>query len=266
MSANPARGVAVLSAAFPARKYFHFAEADGARKNKASERNALPNSRETALRFDVTLGRVSLPDFADLLAHHGIALLAAKGLGKFRHIRKRSVPAETAQRMWIGIGHQAFVLGPIVRAPDLNPSQKKALLGSEAVLVRRTGLAFQRFLISGIGNRDTSKVCDAFAEDKLAIFVQVAVHDVAVELRFNARGTFLEILQIVGRPPVLQIAVAVKLAPLVVETVSYLVTDDRAHSAVVHGVVRFGIVEGRLQDSRGEDDFVHAAIVVSVHG
>jgi hypothetical protein len=30
MSANAARGVAVLSAAFPERKYFHFAEVLGA--------------------------------------------------------------------------------------------------------------------------------------------------------------------------------------------------------------------------------------------
>ena len=85
----------------------------------------------------------SLPDFADLLADHGVTLFAADGFGELRHVRLWSIPAETRQRMWIGVGHQALVLQPIVRAPNLRPAKKEALLGSEAILVRGTRLAFQ---------------------------------------------------------------------------------------------------------------------------
>src|SRR5579859_2503685 len=166
--------------------------------------------------------------------------------------------------MWIGVGHQAFVLQPIVRAPNLRPAKKETLLGSEAILVRWTRLALQGLLVRRIGDRETSEVRDAFAENELAILVQIAVHDVIVKLRLNTSGAFLEILHVVGGPPILQVAAAVKLAPMVVEAMSDFMADDRAHTAVVHGVISLGIIKGRLQDAGGKDDFVHAAIVVGV--
>src|SRR5271163_2208933 len=51
MSTNPARGTAVLSAAFPARKYFHFADTDGASGNITSESSTLEKSTKAALVF-----------------------------------------------------------------------------------------------------------------------------------------------------------------------------------------------------------------------
>ena len=43
-----------------------------------------------------------------------------------------------------------------------------------------------------------------------------------------------------------------------------LVTDDRADGAVVHGVVRFHVEEGRLQDGCRKNDFIQRRAVISV--
>src|SRR4029077_16467079 len=44
------------------------------------------------------------------------------------------------------------------------------------------------------------------------------------------------------------------------------VSDHRADGAVVVSVVAIGVVERRLQDTRGENDFVELRVVVSVDG
>src|SRR5882762_9637345 len=80
-----------------------------------------------------------LPNFAGLLAHHRLALLATEGLGKLRHIRKR-----------------------LVGAPNLRPTEEEALLGSKAVLVQRPRFACNRLFIRGVGDRQTAQVRDAF--------------------------------------------------------------------------------------------------------
>ena len=56
----------------------------------------------------------------------------------------------------------------------------------------------------------------------------------------------------VGGPPVAQVALAVRLAPLIVEAVADLVADHGADRAVVHGVVRVHVEERRLQDAAGK--------------
>src|SRR6266851_5194052 len=95
-------------------------------------------------------GRTRLPNFAGLLAHHRLALLATKGLCKLRHVRKRSVAAESGQRMRVGVSHQSRVLDPLVGAPDLRPAEKEALLRSKSVFVRRPRLALKLFKSSGL--------------------------------------------------------------------------------------------------------------------
>src|ERR1700694_4440050 len=42
--------------------------------------------------------------------------------------------------------------------------------------------------------------------------------------------------------------------------------DDGTHAAVIHGVIGFGVVERRLQNAGGENDFVHAVVVIGVDG
>ena len=96
--------------------------------------------------------------------------------------------------------------------------------------------------------------------------MQTGLDFVTVKLLFHAGGAFVKILAILGRPPIAQVALAVELRALIVEAVGDFVADDGAHAAVVHGVVRFRIVEGRLHDARGKHDFIHAAAVVGVDG
>src|SRR5216684_2451566 len=71
--------------------------------------------------------RLRLPDLTGLLAHHWLAFFAAEGLSKFRHIRKRSVAAESGQRVRVGVGHQPREFNPLVSAPDLRPAEEEAL-------------------------------------------------------------------------------------------------------------------------------------------
>ena len=89
--------------------------------------------------------------------------------------------------------------------------------------------------------------------------------DVAVELRHHALGPLREALGVLRRPPVAQVALGVKLAPLVVEAVRELVADHRPDAAVVHGVVRRGVEVRGLQDPGGKDDLVERGVVVRVH-
>jgi len=51
MSANPARGLAVLSAAFPARKYFHFAEADGRHRKHRQRKKCTAEQQKNCFAF-----------------------------------------------------------------------------------------------------------------------------------------------------------------------------------------------------------------------
>ena len=90
--------------------------------------------------------------------------------------------------------------------------------------------------------------------------------DVVVVLFDQCLCARTEFGAVVVGPPVHQVAVAVVLGALVVETVPDLVADDRADTAVVGGVVGLGVEERRLQNRCGKDDFVHARVVVGVDG
>ena len=81
----------------------------------------------------------------------------------------------------------------------------------------------------------------------------------ADELVDDALAARLEVLEVGGRPPVLQVPLQVELRALVVEAVRDLVADDRADGAVVDGVVGLGVEEGRLEDAGREDDLVRGA-------
>ena len=77
-------------------------------------------------------------------------------------------------------------------------------------------------------------------------------------------GSLAEARLVVGGPPVVQVALAVVLRPLVVEAVTDLVTDDGPDAAVVERRVGVRVEERRLQDRGGEADLVGARVVVGV--
>jgi hypothetical protein len=72
-------------------------------------------------------------------------------------------------------------------------------------------------------------------------------------------------LAVLRGPPVLQVALGVVLAALVVEAVGELVADGGAGVAVVGRVVHLRVEERRLQDAGGEVDVVDLRVVVRVH-
>src|SRR4051812_16344534 len=76
----------------------------------------------------------------------------------------------------------------------------------------------------------------------------------------------MKFLVVLFVPPVLQIAVAGVFAPLIVETMTDLMTDDRADSAVVDRIVGMHVEKRRLQNRSGEHHLVRWRVVISIHG
>lgn len=68
----------------------------------------------------------------------------------------------------------------------------------------------------------------------------------------HTRRPLVELGHVLGLPPLVEIPVLVELAAAVVEAVRDLVPDDNANAPVVEGLGEGRVVEGRLQDSRGE--------------
>src|SRR5258708_14500373 len=81
----------------------------------------------------------------------------------------------------------------------------------------------------------------------------------------NALRAFLEFLFVFRAPPVFQIAPGIVLCSLIVKAVRQLVADGAAGVAVVGCVVHFGVIERRLENTRGEVRVVHLWIAVGVH-
>src|SRR4029077_15886978 len=195
---------------------------------------------------------------------HRIAFLATKRAGQFRHIGWRGNGAEAPQWMWVRIHHQALEFRPIVGRPDLRVGKIEALI--------RCPTADQRglfpllcFLQRPVGEVQPTEVGDTLAEHELAVLMNVVLHYVTVELFFNEGSSLVEILFVLRRPPIAQIALRVKLAAFVIEAMRHLVADDGSHRAVIGSVIRFRIEKRRLQNSSGKNDLVHFRIVISVH-
>ena len=77
--------------------------------------------------------------------------------------------------------------------------------------------------------------------------------------------TLFETCTIFIRPPVVELAVTVILAALIVETMTDLVADNRADTTIIGRIVSLGIEERRLQNRRREDNHVERGLIVGVH-
>src|SRR5208283_472555 len=120
------------------------------------------------------------------------------------------------------------------------PAEEESLVGRHAVN-RGDVPPFDRLLKRGVRDRDPAKIRDAFSLDELAVLVQAGLHDVAVELLDDAGGALLEILAVLRRPPISQIALSVELAASVVEAVRHLVADHGADAAIVERLIGIGV-------------------------
>ena len=176
-------------------------------------------------------------------------------------------PVDAEFRRAVRIGKQALARGLLVGlvAPDLAVAQEQPLIAGKPVENRRL-LAVEREVIGGLGDGQARKVGDVLAQRQLAVDEHALDRAVAIVLVDELGRARIEILAVVRRPPILQHALGVVFAALIVEAVADLMADHRADAAIIHGVVGIGIEEGRLQNRRRKDDLVQRGIVIGVHG
>src|SRR4051812_18790224 len=114
--------------------------------------------------------------------------------------------------MWVN-GDAAFQLGLApVRSPKLRERQEEALLRREAV----DGFSFRRIfgkrtLQSFVGDAGAAEVSDIFAERQLAVHFQTRQRFVAAVLINDFLRAPVELLPVLIRPPIIEIALGVVL-------------------------------------------------------
>ena len=154
-----------------------------------------------------------LPDF-DALLRRQIQLLA---LGHF----EGRVPgveiahglrAEAPGCVHIGEDCVAQRLVAVLSAPGLCKAQEEALVWCEPVQCLRL-LALQRQLIRVVGGGQAGHVGDVLAQGELAVDRQILERFVAAELCGQRVAGGLELLQVLRRPPVVQLAMFVEPRP-----------------------------------------------------
>src|SRR5690606_9914651 len=102
----------------------------------------------------------------------------------------------------------------VLGAPGLRPAEEHALLAGEAVEDRRR-LAAQRNAIRVQRDREPREVGDVFAEREAAVDARPGQELELSVLIDQPVGLVLEAMGILGRPPVVEPAIAVVLASLV---------------------------------------------------
>ena len=147
----------------------------------------------------------------------------------------------------MGIGRETDFdgLGPEQTTPDLAVSEEKALLGGEPVDLRAR-LADQRLFQGQIRDFEAADVGDVLALCQRSVNMLARKRLEGRILGDNALGAEVEVFGIFDGPLVVQVAVRIEFAALVVETMRHLVADDRTDRAVVHGVVGLGVKKRRL--------------------
>ena len=104
-------------------------------------------------------------------------------------------------------------------------------------------------------------------KDEFAVLVQADLFDAeAGELLLDAGGAIRVVFRIRLGPPVFEIALEVKLAPLIVEAVGHLVANNGPDRSIVKCIVGAQIEIGRLQNARRKNYLVHQRVVVGVDG
>src|SRR5882762_273984 len=196
--------------------------------------------------------------------HERVSLLAAKCLGKSLHVRRRGNGAQTRERVRVRIEHEPLEFGAVSRRPDLCESEKESLLRREAP-DRRGLLASQFFLERTICDVQPAEVRNALSQYQVPVLVQVVLDFVALKLLFHALCSLIEVLFVLGSPPIAHVSLGIKFSAFIVETVCHLMADYGAYSTVIRGVVGVRVEKWRLQDAGGKDDFVHLRVVVGIH-
>ena len=134
-------------------------------------------------------------------------------------------------------GLSRWLASRVILAGPLREADEEALIRREAV-DRLQLLVLGRMLPRHVRDQRAAQVGNVFPAGELAVDVDVVDDDVGRKLVAQAVDALFEVLRILLRPPVLQVAFGVELPPFVVEAVRQLMADGGARVAVVRRVVR----------------------------
>src|ERR1700733_7848893 len=149
--------------------------------------------------------------------------------------------------------------------PGLCPAHVEALLARQTV-DHRSPAACKTYAICAKRHREAGIVRNVLAERQGTVDAIARNGFVGAVLACECRRPGSEPLMILLREPVAKVSLGVKLAALIVKTVADLVSDDDTDAAIVDGIVRAWIKEGRLQYRRRKHNFILLRIVIGVDG
>src|SRR5262249_44833626 len=147
-----------------------------------------------------------LPDLAAGLprSDHGRAGFAGERLLELGQVRHRADDPVPGDRVRVALDHRAHSLRPDGVAAELTPRDEELLVRREAVRVRQRRLAPAGDLKGAVRDLGSSEVADRLPQDELPVVVQPRLDEVVFELVDDARALLLELLQVLGGPPVVQ--------------------------------------------------------------
>src|SRR5260363_284379 len=109
---------------------------------------------------------------------------------------------------------------------------------------------------------ESAQIANIFTQGQFAIHMQTGQRLILTELFDELGNARIEFLTVSVGPPVHAIALGIELTALVIITMYYFMTDDRADAAVIQRIVRLRVEERRLQDGgRGVDRIVGWGVV-----
>ena len=188
-----------------------------------------------------------------------VAFLDVESFVPSRDLGKCSVHTPTSGRVGVGLDEIAEGFITCVAGPHEGVADEEALLGSEGGLLHCV-------LESLEGHFQTAVVGNVFSAGECAIGMKAGQHLDFVEEFHHSFGAGFEVLLVLLRPPVTEVAVLVKLCTLVVKAVRHLVTNHHTDSTIVGSIVGLSVEEGGLKNAGGEANFVGRGVVVGIDG
>src|SRR6202047_4900929 len=95
--------------------------------------------------------------------------------------------------------------------------------------------------------------------------MQVIDHHITIELLHDLCSAVLEPFFVLGRPPVLQIALCIEFSTLIIKAMGHLVPDHATDAAIVHGIIGLGIKEWRLQNTGWKNDLISGRTIIGIY-
>ena len=220
---------------------------------------------------DYTKSRCGLPKLGAELGSkvHSAAGLDAEGFEELGDMRQGGVDAVLGQTVHVGSGELELGLFADVAGPYSGVGKEETLGGCEAVHLLLVHLTLGKGVLQGlVADVEATVVGNVLAKGELAVGIgeRIVANFHLVEPVNKHLSIGLEAGGILVLPPVVQVAVLVVVAALVIEAVGHFVSNHHTDGTIVESVVGIHVEEGFLQDTGGEADLVGGGIVVGVDG